>query len=162
MMGSSPLTQALVDKVAALFPGAPINNSYGTTEAGPVVFGPHPAGRPRPSTSVGYPAPGSEIELREGPSADEGVLFMRNPSLMEGYNNLPEKTAEAMHGGWYRSGDIMRRDSDGFFHFLGRADDMFNCSGENIYPGEVEKMLEQHPGIHQASVVPLACRKALA
>jgi acyl-CoA synthetase (AMP-forming)/AMP-acid ligase II len=50
----------------------------------------------------------------------------------------------------------MRRDENGFFFFVGRADDMFNCSGENIYPGEVEKMLEQHPGIHQASVVPLA------
>ncbi len=154
-MGSAPLTQALVDKVQALFSGAPINNSYGTTEAGPVVFGPHPQGKPRPPVACGYPAPGSEMELREGPSPDEGVLYMRNPSHMEGYQNLPQKTADVMKDGWYRSGDIMRRDGDGFYYFLGRADDMFVVGGENVWPGEVEKMLERMDGVHQAIVVPV-------
>jgi acyl-CoA synthetase (AMP-forming)/AMP-acid ligase II len=155
-MGSAPLTQALVDKVQALFPNAIVNNSYGTTEAGPVVFGPHPHGRPRPPTSAGYPAPGSEMELREGPNPDEGVLYMRNPSHMEGYHNLPQKTAEVMHDGWYRSGDIFRRDADGFFHFLGRADDMFVVGGENVWPGEIEKLIERLDGVHQCLVVPVA------
>lgn len=154
-MGSAPLTQALVDKVQSIFPRAVINNSYGTTEAGPVVFGPHPEGRPRPQVSCGYPVPGSEMELREGPSPDEGVLYMRNPSLMEGYNNLPARTADAVRDGWYRSGDIMRRDADGFFYFLGRADDMFVVGGENVWPGEVEKLLERMDGVHQALVVPV-------
>ena len=154
-MGSAPLTQALIDKVQAQFPGAPINNSYGTTEAGPVVFGPHPDGRPRPPLAAGYPAPGGEVELREGPSADEGVLYMRNPSVMKGYHNLPEQTAKVLKDGWYRSGDNFRRDRDGFFYFLGRADDMFVCGGENIWPGEVEKMLERCEGVHQAFVVPV-------
>ena len=154
-MGSAPLTQALVDKVQAIFPAALINNSYGTTEAGPVVFGPHPEGRKRPPTSCGYPAPGSEVALREGPSDDEGVLYMRNPSGMEGYNNLAAKTSEVLQDGWYRSGDIMRRDADGFFHFLGRADDMFVVGGENVWPGEVEKLLERMEGVHQAAVVPV-------
>jgi acyl-CoA synthetase (AMP-forming)/AMP-acid ligase II len=155
MMGSAPLTEALVDKVQALFPSAIINNSYGTTEAGPVAFGPHPEGKPKPATSCGYPVPGSEIELREGSSPDEGVLYMRNPSFMEGYNNLPEKTAEVMTGGWYRSGDIMRRDRDGFLHFLGRSDDMFVVGGENVWPVEVEKLIERMDGVHQALVVPV-------
>jgi acyl-CoA synthetase (AMP-forming)/AMP-acid ligase II len=155
MMGSAPLTQALIGQVQALFPGAPVTNSYGTTEAGPMAFGPHPAGKPRPALSIGYPAPGSEVELREGETPDQGVLYMRNPSLMEGYANLPEKTAEALRGGWYRSGDIMRRDADGFYYFLGRADDMFVVGGENVWPGEVEKLLERMPGIHQACVVPV-------
>ena len=154
-MGSAPLTQALIDKVQAQFPGRPINNSYGTTEAGPVVFGPHPDGRPRPPLAAGYPAPGGEIELREGPSPDEGVLYMRNPSVMKGYHNLPEQTAKVLKDGWYRSGDNFRRDQDGFFYFLGRADDMFVCGGENIWPGEVEKMLERLEGVHQAFVVPV-------
>jgi acyl-CoA synthetase (AMP-forming)/AMP-acid ligase II len=152
-MGSAPLSQALHDKVQALFPNAVLGNSYGTTEAGPVVFGPHPAGKPRPATSVGYPVPGGEMELREGPSPDEGVLYMRNPSTMTGYHNLPEQTAKALKDGWYRSGDIMRRDADGFFYFLGRADDMFVCGGENIWPGEVDKMLERMPAVQQAFVV---------
>jgi acyl-CoA synthetase (AMP-forming)/AMP-acid ligase II len=154
-MGSAPLTQGLVDKVQALFPKAVINNSYGTTEAGPAPFGPHPDGLPRPTTACGYPVPGALSELREGPSPNEGVLYMKSPMLMEGYNNLPAKTAEVMRDGWYRSGDIMRRDADGFFHFLGRADDMFVVGGENVWPGEVEKLIERTPGVLQAAVVPV-------
>lgn len=154
-MGSAPLTQSLIEKVEALFPGAIVTNSYGTTEAGPVVFGPHPLGKPRPIIALGYPVNGGDMELREGPGPDEGVLYMRNPSLMEGYNNLPGKTADALRGGWYRSGDIMRRDADGFLHFLGRADDMFVVGGENVWPGEVEKLVERHPAVHQALVAPV-------
>ena len=155
-MGSAPLTQALVDKVQALFPKALINNSYGTTEAGPSPFGPHPDGIPRPATALGYPLAGALSELREGPDADEGVLYMKSPMRMEGYNNLPQKTAEVMSDGWYRSGDIMRRDRHGFFYFLGRADDMFVVGGENVWPGEVERLIERVPGVHQATVVPVS------
>ena len=154
-MGSAPLTQALVDKVQALFPAALINNSYGTTEAGPSPFGPHPDGIPRPATSLGYPLPGALSELREGPNADEGVLYMKSPMRMEGYHKLPQKTAEVMQDGWYRSGDIMRRDANGFFYFVGRADDMFVVGGENVWPGEVERLVERMPGVHQATVVPV-------
>ena len=154
-MGSAPLTQALVDKVRAIFPGALINNSYGTTEAGPCPFGPHPEGIPRPPTAAGYPIPGSEVELREGPSSDEGVLYMRSPMRMEGYNNLPEKTAEVVRDGWYRSGDVMRRGEHGFYYFVGRADDMFVVGGENVWPGEVERLIERLPGVHQSVVVPV-------
>jgi acyl-CoA synthetase (AMP-forming)/AMP-acid ligase II len=154
-MGSAPLTQALIDKIQALFPKALINNSYGTTEAGPAPFGIHPNGIPRPSLACGYPVPGSEAELREGPNADEGVLYMRSPMMMEGYNNLPEKTGAVLKDGWYRSGDIFRRDKDGFFYFVGRADDMFVVGGENVWPGEVERLLERMPGVHQACVVPV-------
>jgi acyl-CoA synthetase (AMP-forming)/AMP-acid ligase II len=154
-MGSAPLTQALIDRVQAIFPRAVLANSYGTTEGGPVVFGPHPEGKPRPPIALGYPVAGGEIDLRDGPSPDEGVLHMRNPSLMEGYANLPAKTAEVLRDGWYRSGDIMRRDADGFLYFVGRADDMFVVGGENVWPGEVEKLLERHDAIHQALVVPV-------
>jgi acyl-CoA synthetase (AMP-forming)/AMP-acid ligase II len=80
---------------------------------------------------------------------------MRSPMRMEGYNNLPEKTAEVMQDGWYRSGDIMRRDANGFYYFLGRADDMFVVGGENVWPGEVERLVERVPGVHQALVVPV-------
>lgn len=154
-MGSAPLTQALIYKVQALFPGAVISNGYGTTEAGPCPFGPHPEGLPRPAISCGYPLPGTAVELREGATADEGVLYMRSPMLMEGYNQLPGKTSEVMQDGWYRSGDIMRRDENCFFYFVGRADDMFVVGGENVWPGEVERLIEQAPGVHQAIVVPV-------
>lgn len=154
-MGSAPLTLALFDKVQAMFPLARVSNGYGTTEGGPSPFGPHPAGLPRPPTSVGYASAGTESELREGPHPDEGVLYLRSPMVMEGYNNLPAKTAEVLVDGWYRTGDIMRRDKDGFFYFVGRADDMFVVGGENVWPGEVEKLIEKMPQVHQALVVPV-------
>jgi acyl-CoA synthetase (AMP-forming)/AMP-acid ligase II len=154
-MGSAPLTMALIERVASVFPSAVIRNGYGTTEAGPAVFGPHPGGIPIPPLSLGYPLPGAAVKLVDGPGEDEGVLLMRNPSVMAGYHNLPQQTARALRDGWYWSGDVMRRDENGFFYFVGRADDMFVCSGENIYPGEVETLLERHPAIHQACVVPL-------
>jgi len=155
-MGSAPLTQALVDKVQALFPASSIKNSYGTTEGGPSPFGAHPDGIPRPEVSLGYPHAGTGAELREDAGPDEGVLYLKNPMQMNGYNNLPKKTAAAVIDGWYRTGDIMRRDANGFFYFLGRADDMFNVGGENVWPGEVEKLLEAMPGVHQVCVVPAA------
>jgi long-chain acyl-CoA synthetase len=60
-----------------------------------------------------------------------------------------------LNDGWYRSGDIFRRDKDGFFYFVGRADDMFVVGGENVWPGEVERLLERVQGVHQACVVPV-------
>ena len=156
MMGSAPLTQALIDQVKSVFPGAAVSNSYGTTEAGAGTFGPHPDGRPTPDIALGCSAAGVDARLVAGQDrdADEGVLHLRTPAQMSGYLNLPEQTAKRVTAdGWYDTGDIMRRDRHGFYYFVGRADDMFVCNGENIYPGEVEKLLERHPAIHQASVV---------
>ena len=108
--------------------------------------------------SVGAAHPSVDLRLvRDGIEvADEGVLEMRCPALMNGYHKLPEVTRKAMTpDGYYITGDVFRRDADGLFYFVGRADDMFVCGGENIYPGEVEKLLEQHPAVHQACVVPI-------
>jgi long-chain acyl-CoA synthetase len=92
----------------------------------------------------------------DGHEADEGVLWIRTPANMTGYINLPEKTRDVLTPeGWYISGDVFRRDDAGAYYFVGRADDMFVCGGENIYPGEVEKLLEAHPDIVQACVVPV-------
>ena len=155
-MGSAPITQSLIDQVRAVFPKAVISNGYGTTEAGPVVFGPHPDGIQQPELSTGYPHPDVQLRLiRDGREVqDEGELQMKCGALMTHYHKLPEVTAKAMTpDGYYRTSDVFRRDENGFFYFVGRVDDMFVCGGENIYPGEVEKMLERHPGIHQAAVI---------
>ncbi len=153
-LGSALITRSLLDRIQAVFPGATIGLGYGTTEAGPAVPSlsrrhPDPAARARLSRA------GGDVRLVDGPSAHEGVLLMRNPSLMSDYHNLPQQTAKALREGWYDSGDIMRRDANGFHYFGGRAGDMFVCSGENIYPSEVETMLEKHPSVQQAAVVPL-------
>lgn len=157
-MGSAPVSQSLLDQMHNVFPRAAIINVYGTTEAGPVVFGPHPQGLPQPGLSVGYPHPAVQLRLLDaaGHDADEGELVMRCPALMHGYHKLPDATARAFTAdGYYRTGDVFRRDASGFHYFVGRVDDMFVSGGENIYPGEVEKMLEQHPAIEQACVVPM-------
>ena len=81
---------------------------------------------------------------------------MRCPAVMNCYHKLPDATRKAITpDGFYITGDVFRRDANDFFYFVGRADDMFVCGGENIYPGEVEKMLERHPAVHQACVVPV-------
>ena len=157
-MGSAPLTQALVDRVREVFPRAALTNGYGTTETGPIAFGPHPRGVPRPDLSLGYPVDGVALRLVNGDdqNADEGVLELRTLALMPGYHNLPSLTAKVMtDDGYYVTGDVMRRDAEGFYYFVGRADDMFVCGGENIQPGEVETVLERHPEVAQACVVPV-------
>lgn len=156
MTGSAPSTTDLVARIQALFPNAaPMTNGYGTTESGPVAFGPHPDGLPRPVLALGYPRSGVEVRLVDGPDENEGTLWIRNSAIMPGYLNRPEATEKRLKDGWYDTGDVMRRDENGFFFFVGRADDMFTCAGENIYPGEVEKMLEGHPDVAQAAVVPV-------
>jgi acyl-CoA synthetase (AMP-forming)/AMP-acid ligase II len=157
-MGSAPLTQSLIEQVRSVFPDAQITNGYGTTEIGPIVFGPHPDGIKQPELSPGYPHRAVQLRLvRDGREvSDEGVLEARCGALMTCYHKLPEATAKAITAdGYYRTGDVFRRDANGFFFFVGREDDMFVCGGENIFPGEVEKMLERHPAIHQAAVIPV-------
>ncbi|WP_158931496.1 class I adenylate-forming enzyme family protein [Acidisphaera sp. S103] len=154
-MGSAPVSRTLLAAVRQAFPNAAITNGYGTTEAGPIVFAPHPDGLPTPELSLGVAHPRVMLRLT-GENPDEGVLEMQCPALMTEYHNLPERTRQALtEDGFYRTGDVFSRDADGFYTFVGRADDMFVSGGENVYPGEVEKMLERHPDIHQAVVVPI-------
>jgi long-chain acyl-CoA synthetase len=157
-MGSAPVSAALHESLRSVFPHAQINNVFGTTEAGPITFGPHPEGLPTPFRSVGCSHPQVKLRLVDGDNtaAGHGVLHIKCPALMNGYHKLPEATQNVMTtDGYYVTGDVFRRDAQGFYFFLGRTDDMFVCGGENIYPGEVEKMLERHPAIQQACVVPV-------
>ena len=157
-MGSAPATEQLYEAVRRAFPNAAVAGGYGTTEGGPTVFGPAP-GRMLPNgNALGWPLPGVEVRIvnARGEDADEGELWMRTPANMIGYLNLPEKTREVLtEDNWYKSGDTFRRDADGCYYFIGRVDDMFNCGGENIYPGEVEKIIEQIPEVMQSCVVPV-------
>ncbi|MEO0612497.1 MAG: class I adenylate-forming enzyme family protein, partial [Pseudomonadota bacterium] len=154
-MGSAPVTDALFARLQYWFPNALITNGYGTTEIGPATFGPHPEGLPAPTGAVGYPMSGVSMKLIGGDSVGEGVLHVRSPMTAHAYLNRPEATAEKFKDGWCDTGDIMRRDADGFYYFIGRADDMFVCGGENIYPGEVEQLISRHKDIREAAVVPI-------
>jgi long-chain acyl-CoA synthetase len=156
-MGSAPVSAGLMAALHEALPRAQITNAYGTTEAGPVVFGPHPKGLPQPTLSVGYPHPKVSLRLIDGGNrnAEQGVLEMKCPALMLGYHNRPDVKPPITPDGFYITGDVFRRDADGFHYFVGRTDDMFVSGGENIYPADVERMLERHPDISQAIVVPI-------
>ncbi len=156
-MGSAPVTHGLMQALHAALPHAAVTNAYGTTEAGPVVFGPHPDGLPQPELSVGYPHPAVSLRLVGGESraANQGVLEMKCPAVMLGYHNRPDVPSPVTPDGFYVTGDVFRRDENGFHYFIGRTDDMFVSGGENIYPTDVERMLERHPDIAEAAIVPV-------
>ncbi len=166
-IGSAPMTQALFDQARSRFgPEVVITNGYGTTEV-VAVFGGHPDGLARPDTSVGHPLaavdtrlidPATGVDAAADPTTGrrQGELWVASPGLMAGYHNLPEVTAAKVTDGWYHTGDVMEADEHGWHHFVGRVDDMFSCAGENVYPGDVEQMLERCPAVHQAAVVPVA------
>jgi long-chain acyl-CoA synthetase len=156
-MGSAPVSPALWEALGRALPKAKATNVYGTTEAGPVVFAPHPKGLKQPRDSVGYPHPQIALRLVDGGNRDaqQGVLEMKCPAVMLGYHNRPDIKDAITTDGFYVTKDVFRRDGDGFHYFVGRSDDMFVCGGENIYPGDVERMLETHPAIAQAAVVPI-------
>jgi acyl-CoA synthetase (AMP-forming)/AMP-acid ligase II len=156
-MGSAPVTHSLMQALHVALPRAAVTNAYGTTEAGPVVFGPHPDGLPQPELSVGHAHPAVELRLADGDdrAADQGVLEMKCPAVMLGYHNRPDVLSPITADGFYDTGDVFRRDQNGFHYFIGRTDDMFVSGGENIYPTDVERMLERHPDIAEAAIVPV-------
>ena len=155
-LGSAPVQPELMDAVEQAF-GVEVGESYGLTEGGPVMLGPPLDGRPVPRGSCGVAWPEGEIMLvRDGVEDPEyGELWVRNPGVTPGYHNLPEVNAARIRDGWLATGDLFHRDRDGFFHFRGRTDDMFNSGGENIYPKEVEDLLLSHPDVLDAAVVPV-------
>ncbi len=156
-MGSAPVSASLMAAIRRALPRASVTNAYGTTEAGPVAFGPHPKGLPQPELSVGYPHRQVQLRLVDEANhdADQGVLEMKCPAVMLGYHNRPDVPSPLTPDGYYVTGDVFRRDPQGFHYFVGRTDDMFVSGGENIYPTDIERMLERHPDIAQACVVPV-------
>ena len=157
VVGSAPVHEELEKQMAEAF-GVTVGQSYGLTEGGPVMIGPPTDGRPVPNGSCGVAWPEGEVKLVDSEGNEHesyGELWVRNPGVSPGYYNLPEVNAERYKDGYLRTGDLFSRDSDGFFYFRGRTDDMFNCGGENVYPKEVENLLLTHPDVVDACVVPV-------
>ncbi|MGH8801917.1 MAG: class I adenylate-forming enzyme family protein, partial [Casimicrobiaceae bacterium] len=107
-MGSAPASPSLLAAIAKAMPRTHIIHAYGTTEGGPVVFGPHPDGIPQPPSSVGYPDPRVELRLADGDNldAEQGVLQMKSPGVMSGYHNRPELALPFTVDGFYITGDV--------------------------------------------------------
>jgi len=144
-IASSPLTRKLYDEIKSINSQCTISNSYGSTEAGPGLFGKHDT-LPTPELSVGYPLKGIDYRLVDN------VLEVRSPSMSLGYTN---ETDNFTSDGYYITKDKFTVDSDGFYYFVGRSDDMFTCGGHNIFPRQIEQYLESHNKVTQACVIPL-------
>ena len=154
-MGSAPVNDALALATRALLPNARIINAYGTTEGGPIVFTDRVPGGAIPLGSLGRPHPQVSVRLAGEDAQATGVLQMKSPAIMLGYHNRPETPSPITSDGYYDTGDVFRRDVNDFYYFVGRVDDMFVSGGENIFPGEVETVIETHPDVLQACVVPV-------
>jgi acyl-CoA synthetase (AMP-forming)/AMP-acid ligase II len=155
--GSAEVPDELLEEFRRVF-GAPIGESYGLTEGGPVPIVNTRWGLKKRG-SCGLAFPGCDVKLVDEAGKEVGVdevgeLVTRNPGLAKGYWKLPEATAKKFRDGWLSTGDLMRRDADGYYYFVGRRDDMINVAGENVYPKEVEDILLQHPNLRDACVVP--------
>jgi acyl-coenzyme A synthetase/AMP-(fatty) acid ligase len=120
-----------------------ISNDHGAVRPGS-------SGRPIP----GYAAKLVDVSGAEVEGAGSGDLYVRGPSASPGYWNDPEKTAATMVGGWMRTGDVYRRDADGYYWFEGRSDDLFKVKGLWVSPIEVEEALLGCAGVREAAVVP--------
>jgi long-chain acyl-CoA synthetase len=155
--GGSPLSPALKRDVEDAF-GLPLQNGYGLTEAAPTLAQVR-CGEPRSDCSVGHPLPGVEVRIVDAGGKDTapgeaGELWARGPNIMKGYyRNAPATAATMREGGWLATGDIARRGPDGALHVEGRLKELIIRSGFNVYPVEVEAVLNSHPEVTQSAVV---------
>ncbi|MFF0300751.1 AMP-binding protein [Streptomyces sp. NPDC004562] len=154
-----PLNPEVIEQVRRAW-GVTIRDGFGQTETAVQVS--NSPGQPLKTGSMGRPSPGFRVELLDpvtgAPGADEGEialdLSVRPVGVMTGYHGDPERTAEAMAGGYYRTGDIGSRDADGYITYVGRSDDVFKASDYKISPFELESALLEHEAVAEAAVVP--------
>jgi acyl-CoA synthetase (AMP-forming)/AMP-acid ligase II len=123
-------------------------NPYGLTETGPLFGAENPRRLPKPMLSVGYPLPGVVCRINSA-----GVLEAKGPSVLPSYHNRPELQGSFTDDGYFITGDLFRVNYNGFYFYMGRADDMFKSGGEKIYPSEIETIIERHPSVALSTVV---------
>ena len=166
--GGSSLPLEVLRGVEETF-GLRVLEGYGLSETSPVASFNHPDRPSRPG-SVGIPIRGVELALGRPPQEDAevtddvelldeddpdaiGEILVRGENVMLGYWGNPEATAEAVRGGWFHTGDLARRDADGFYFIVDRVKDLIIRNGYNVYPREVEEVLYAHPAVAEAAVV---------
>jgi fatty-acyl-CoA synthase len=156
--GAAPASDTLLRQMARTFPGANIIAAFGQTEMSPVTCMLLGDDALRKLGSVGkvIPTVAARIvdeQMNDVPVGEVGEIVYRAPTLMAGYWNKPQATAEAFAGGWFHSGDLVRRDDEGYIWVVDRKKDMIISGGENIYCAEVENVLADHPAIVEVAVI---------
>ncbi|SFM79229.1 class I adenylate-forming enzyme family protein [Thermodesulforhabdus norvegica] len=159
--GSAPLLENLFNRFEEIT-GHRILERYGMTEAQMITSNPYEPERRIPK-SVGYPLPGVSLRVvdpdgKDVKPGDVGEVWIKGDNVFLGYWNNPEKTGESFHEGWFKSGDLGYQDPDDGMrlYLVGRAKELIISGGLNVYPKEVENVLEEHESVAQAAVVGLA------
>jgi fatty-acyl-CoA synthase len=156
--GAAPASVRLLEDMGRVFPHTEIISVFGQTEMSPVTTSLPGAEAVRKIGSIGKVIPTIvarvvDDEMNDVKPGEVGEIVYRGPTLMSGYWNAPEATAEAYAGGWFHSGDLVREDEDGFLYVVDRKKDMIISGGENIYCAEVENVLASHPGIAEVAII---------
>jgi acyl-coenzyme A synthetase/AMP-(fatty) acid ligase len=143
LVSSAPMSQNLHDNVKRTFPQSQVLVRYGSTEGGPGIFIEH-ATLSTPDMSVGYPNPNIQYRLIDQ------VLQIRSPYMVA---RSEQNSQSFTSDGYFVTNDLFTVDKQGFYYFLGRADDMFVCGGQNIYPRHIESILESHSDVLLSAVI---------
>ena len=155
LLGGGPAPEPLLRRCAAI--GVPVVQTYGLTETSSQIATLAPEDALSKLGSAGKPLFGAELQVvgedgAECPANGPGEIVVRGPSVTPGYLNRPEATAEAVRDGWLHTGDLGYLDAEGYLYVLDRRDDLIVSGGENVYPAEIEAVLQSHPDVTDAGV----------
>jgi malonyl-CoA/methylmalonyl-CoA synthetase len=156
--GSAPLPARVLEEFEGLF-GHRILERYGMTETLMNLSNPYEG--ERRAGSVGRPLPGVEVRLvdhdgRDVAEGETGEVYLKGPNVFAGYWRQEEATRRAFDDGWFRTGDLGTRSGDGYYTLCGRRTDLIVSGGFNIYPREIESVLESHPAVGLVAVLGVA------
>ncbi len=160
MMGTT-VPFSLMRAFKSAQPHVKVIQGYGLTETSPLIALTEPHMADEKMASIGKAVPDIEVKIvddngREVPAGEAGEIITRGPHVMKGYFRRAQATVERVRDGWLYTGDIGKKDADGYYYHLGRKDDMIITGGLNVYPAEVENMLCDHPAVQEAVVFPIA------
>jgi Acyl-CoA synthetases (AMP-forming)/AMP-acid ligases II len=157
LSGGSPMPVEVMRVFDAKY-GVNILEGYGLSETSPVACF-NRLDRPKKAGSIGLPLHGVEFQLIDeqgeliGKPDVAGEICIKGHCVMKGYYKRPETNAESIRGGWFKTGDVARRDEEGFYFIVDRKKDMIIRGGFNVYPREIEEVLFAHPAVAEAAVV---------
>jgi o-succinylbenzoate---CoA ligase len=154
LLGGGPAPYPLLEE--CMLRNAPVVQTYGLTEACSQAVTISPADALRKIGSAGRPLPPVQIRIihddRPALPGEPGEIFLKGPTITPGYIDRPEATSEAFQSGWFATGDIGYLDNDGYLYVLDRRTDLIISGGENIYPAQIESVLQSHPAVEEAGV----------
>jgi fatty-acyl-CoA synthase len=156
--GASVAPPSVLQAMAKNFPGIPLYNCFGQTEMSALTTVLMGEDAERKLGSVGKAIMNVEArivddDMNDVPQGTAGEIVYRGPTVLQGYWNNPEATADAFYGGWFHSGDLVVEDEEGYMYVVDRKKDMIISGGENIYCAEVEAVIDGHPKVREVAII---------